>query len=113
MGDAERRSDGDSSYLLAHLGSPPDKVKSPQPPSKFVPLSCHAPQKDAWLRLPSVSQQYPYVFSDQGYSLRGKAFNVTLVWDVQPFVGRIYSGAKSFGPWTISEDYVTLERSKR
>lgn len=70
-------------------------------------------QEDAWVQLPRISQQYPYAFADQGYALRGTAFNVTVTWNVMPIVGRLYTRSQTFGPWTLDEDYRTLHRVQR
>ncbi|GMH41933.1 hypothetical protein BSKO_09852 [Bryopsis sp. KO-2023] len=46
-----------------------------------------------------------YAFDDQGRNLRGKEFNLTLVWNVMPRVGRLYTESKTFTGFSLPEDY--------
>ena len=48
------------------------------------------------MQLPNLRQQYPYAVTDQGFSLRGRDFNVTVAWNVMPRVGVLYTRSKTF-----------------
>eukprot|EP00887_Chlorella_sp_A99_P006015 scaffold27.g6015.t1 len=61
--------------------------------------------EDAVLHLPALRQQYPYAVTDQGFSLRGREFNVTVAWNVMPRVGALFSRSRSFGPFWLPDSY--------
>lgn len=62
-------------------------------------------KEDAVLHLPALRQQYPYAVTDQGFSLRGREFNVTVAWNVMPRVGALFSRSRSFGPFWLPDSY--------
>lgn len=66
----------------------PARMTEP-PPARFV-------QEEAKLRMPTLRQKYPYQVTDQGFALRGRPFNVTVAWQMMPWVGRLYTHSQTF-----------------
>jgi signal peptidase complex subunit 3 len=60
-------------------------------------------QRDAHLRVKALRLKYPFI--DRGRALRGRAFNVTVVWDVMPKVGRLAMRSRSFPMPPLPEEY--------
>lgn len=44
-------------------------------------------QEEAALEGKDLDEFHPYVVNDQGFSLRGRPFNLTVSWNVMPLVG--------------------------
>ena len=44
-------------------------------------------QEKAALEGKDLDEFHPYVVNDQGFSLRGRPFNLTVSWNVMPLVG--------------------------
>ncbi|KFM28406.1 JmjC domain-containing protein 4 [Auxenochlorella protothecoides] len=65
---------------------------------------------EATVDLPRLAQQFPYAVTDQGYTLRGTPFNISITWNVMPRVGRLYTRTQAFGPWELPQDYQTLQK---
>lgn len=66
--------------------------------------------------LTNLKPQYPFAVTDQGYSLRGVPFNITVAWNVMPRVGRLYSRSQTFTGFEFPEDYIvppTEEKKSR
>lgn len=83
----------------------------------FLATQCHssplpiAPlQDEATVDLPRLAQEFPYAVTDQGYTLRGTLFNISITWNVMPRVGRLYTRTQAFGPWELPQDYQTLQK---
>eukprot|EP00850_Spirogloea_muscicola_P019438 SM000190S04874 [mRNA] locus=s190:235822:236789:+ [translate_table: standard] len=47
-----------------------------------------------------------YGFIDQGNTLRGQPFNLTLHWNVMPISGALREGSKSFSGFRLPNDYL-------
>lgn len=71
------------------------------------------------LRLPTLRPQYPYAMTDQGFSLRGRPFNVSVAWNVMPRVGALYTRRRTFtgacvcvggGLWVFSQGWKRCSR---
>lgn len=60
----------------------------------------------------TLRAQYPFVLADQGYNLRGKQFNVTVAWNVMPYVGALYSHSKTFTGFRLPEQYIEPKMGK-
>eukprot|EP01026_Neomeris_dumetosa_P001207 TRINITY_DN1029_c0_g1_i1.p2 TRINITY_DN1029_c0_g1~~TRINITY_DN1029_c0_g1_i1.p2 ORF type:complete len:173 (-),score=10.36 TRINITY_DN1029_c0_g1_i1:263-781(-) len=65
--------------------------------------------KDAAYVKSKVRQKYH--FEDQGANLRGKEFNLTLVWNVMPKVGLLFEQKETFTGFKFSDEYIGRPRS--
>ena len=36
---------------------------------------------------PELREPYPYTIADQGHNLRGRPYNLTVAWNIMPYVG--------------------------
>lgn len=61
-------------------------------------------QEDAHIIAKSLKQEYQFV--DQGKNLRGKPLNITMVWNVMPRVGRLYTRSQSFSVGPLPDQYI-------
>lgn len=46
-----------------------------------------------------------YVFDDQGRNLRNREFNLTVVWNIMPKVGVLFTQSKTFTNFTMPAEY--------
>ena len=44
-------------------------------------------QEDAIIDIPQLREIYPYAVADQGHNLRGLPYNLTVAWNIVPYVG--------------------------
>lgn len=79
---------------------------------KCFSLSICMVQENAFIRIPILRAQYPFVVSDQGYNLKGRPFNVTVFWNVMPRVGALYTRSKSFSGFTLPNEYLEPKKGK-
>eukprot|EP00850_Spirogloea_muscicola_P010772 SM000064S19794 [mRNA] locus=s64:491020:491774:+ [translate_table: standard] len=58
----------------------------------------------AQFHFPELRAKYGFV--DQGNTLRGQPFNLTLHWNVMPISGALREGSKSFSGFRLPNDYL-------
>ena len=69
----------------------------PPPTPHTPPLAPPArAQANALIQVPALRPQYPSAITDQGFHLRGRAFNVTVAWNVMPTVGALLTRKRTF-----------------
>lgn len=68
-------------------------------------------KQNANMNIRKLQRMFPFVISDQGESLLGREFNVTVAWDVMPHVGRLYKRHKTFHGLALPEYYIEPKKS--
>ena len=54
---------------------------------RLTPANGICLQADAHLQIPQLREHHPYAVADQGFGLRGQPFNITVAWNIMPYVG--------------------------
>ena len=54
-------------------------------------------QADAHLQIPQLREHHPFAVADQGFGLRGQPFNITVAWNIMPYVGEASSKPPVYG----------------
>lgn len=62
-------------------------------------------QEHAALQGRSLDELFPYVLNDQGFGMRGRPFNLTVSWNVMPYVGMLRTRSKTFTGFRFPTDY--------
>ena len=44
------------------------------------------------ISIPELREPYPFAIADQGFGLRGLPYNLTVAWNIMPYVGASYTG---------------------
>ncbi|KAG2493769.1 hypothetical protein HYH03_007990 [Edaphochlamys debaryana] len=85
-------------FVQAEYETPENKV------NQIVLWDSIVQQKDkAYLRLNNHKTKYAFI--DSGKYLRGREFNLTLVWCVMPRVGGLYTGQHSIAGGVLPSSY--------
>jgi signal peptidase complex subunit 3 len=61
-------------------------------------------RSEAHIAVRNLRQKYPFI--DQGKHLRGRELNLTLVWNVMPKVGYLYTQKQSFRMDPMPDSYI-------
>ena len=63
-------------------------------------------REEGVLSLPHLRNHMDSPLADQGTHLLGRDINFTVSWNVIPHIGKLYTGHKSFTPFTMPKEYV-------
>lgn len=69
-------------------------------------------QEHAALEGKNLDELYPYVLNDQGFGLRGRPFNLTVSWNIMPYVGVLRTRSKSFTGFRFPTDYTPKPQTR-
>ena len=95
-------------YVMAEFASPDNPHNEMIVWNKII-----RNQKFSKLSISKLPRMYPFVMADQDSSLRGSKVNITVAWNVMPYVGRLYTRSKTSSGHVMPVEYTQVASSKK